>query len=50
MHDGDDADEDKPDPAQMYGVLVHVRSLLKFLNAHVVSTTTIACASAIRLL
>ncbi|ETW82603.1 hypothetical protein HETIRDRAFT_57794 [Heterobasidion irregulare TC 32-1] len=43
VHDGDDADEDKSDPSQMYGVLVHVRSLLKFLNAHVVSTTTIAC-------
>ena len=40
----EDADE-RPDPAQMFSVLVHVRSFLKFLNAHVVSTTTIACTS-----
>ncbi|KAA1467264.1 cell cycle checkpoint [Dentipellis sp. KUC8613] len=36
-------DAEKPDPKQMFSVLVHVRSFLKFLNAHVVSTTTIAC-------
>lgn len=29
----------------MHGVLVSHKSLLKFLNSHVVSTTTIACAS-----
>ncbi|PCH42690.1 cell cycle checkpoint [Wolfiporia cocos MD-104 SS10] len=30
-------------PKQMYGVLVSLGSLQKFLNCHVVSTTTIAC-------
>ncbi|TFY83330.1 hypothetical protein EWM64_g682 [Hericium alpestre] len=41
--DGEQNDIDKRDPKQMFSVLVHVRSFLKFLNAHVVSTTTIAC-------
>ena len=36
---------DDKDPTEMHGVLVSHRSLLKFLNSHVVSTTTIACAS-----
>ncbi|KAH7912827.1 cell cycle checkpoint [Hygrophoropsis aurantiaca] len=34
---------DKPDPDKMFSVLVSIRSFLKFLNSHVVSTTTIAC-------
>ncbi|KAI0926322.1 hypothetical protein AcW1_008532 [Taiwanofungus camphoratus] len=36
-------ESDVRDPAHMYGVLVSLRSLLKFLSSHVVSTTTIAC-------
>lgn len=39
-------DEDPPDPDKMFTVLVSIRSFLKFLNSHVVSTTTIACAFA----
>lgn len=38
-------DEAETDPTKLFGVLVHVRSFLKFLNSHVVSTTTIACTS-----
>ncbi|KAH7928104.1 cell cycle checkpoint [Leucogyrophana mollusca] len=34
---------EKPDPEKMFSVLVSIRSFLKFLNSHVVSTTTIAC-------
>ncbi|KAI6099726.1 checkpoint protein Hus1/Mec3 [Pisolithus sp. B1] len=34
---------EKPDPETVFSVLVSVRSFLKFLNSHVVSTTTIAC-------
>ncbi|KAI0730107.1 cell cycle checkpoint [Fomitopsis betulina] len=38
------ADEDDArDPTVLYGVLVNMKSLQKFLNSHVVSTTTIAC-------
>lgn len=41
------ADEDDArDPTVLYGVLVNMKSLQKFLNSHVVSTTTIACESA----
>ncbi|KAI9069683.1 cell cycle checkpoint [Trametes sanguinea] len=36
-------DSDAKDPNQMRGVLVSHKCLLKFLNSHVVSTTTIAC-------
>lgn len=32
----------------MCGVLVSVKSFQKFLNSHVISTTTIACKSTIR--
>jgi len=32
-----------PDPNQMFTVLISTRCFLKFLNSHVVSTTTIAC-------
>jgi len=41
----DDADNshEKPDPDHLFTVLVSIRSFLKFLNSHVVSTTTIAC-------
>ena len=35
---------ERPDPKQLFSVLVHTRSFLKFLNAHAVSKTTIACA------
>lgn len=38
-----DAERERPDPTQLFSVLVHARSLLKFLNAHAVSKTTIAC-------
>lgn len=42
---GDAEDEEvENNPAQMFGVLVSVRNILKFLSSHVVSTTTIACA------
>ena len=34
---------ERPDPTQLFSVLVHTRSFLKFLNAHAVSKTTIAC-------
>jgi HUS1 checkpoint protein len=43
---GDDDDEEereRPDPNKLFSVLVHTRSFLKFLNAHTVSKTTIAC-------
>jgi HUS1 checkpoint protein len=33
----------EPDPEKLFTVLVSTRSFLKFLNSHVVSTTTIAC-------
>jgi len=42
----DNSDPDpteNPDPETMFSVLVSVRSFLKFLNSHVVSTTTVAC-------
>ena len=42
--DDDDDANDKPDPDQLFTVIVSIRSFLKFLNSHVVSTTTIACA------
>ncbi|KAL0945319.1 hypothetical protein HGRIS_000821 [Hohenbuehelia grisea] len=35
--------DEPPDPEKMFTVLVSIRSFLKFLNSHVVSTTTIAC-------
>ncbi|KAJ7651305.1 checkpoint protein Hus1/Mec3 [Roridomyces roridus] len=39
-----DADEDAArDPDQLFSVLVSTKSFFKFLNSHVVSTTTIAC-------
>jgi len=37
---------ERPDPKQLFSVLVHTRSFLKFLNAHAVSKTTIACTKA----
>jgi len=33
----------KPDPDHLFAVVISIRSFLKFLNSHVVSTTTIAC-------
>ncbi|VDB90867.1 unnamed protein product [Peniophora sp. CBMAI 1063] len=38
-----EAPAENPDPERMFGVLLRTRSLLQFLSAHVVSTTTIAC-------
>ena len=38
-----DGERERPDPTQLFSVLVHARSLIKFLNAHAVSKTTIAC-------
>ncbi|KAG6901958.1 hypothetical protein C0995_006187 [Termitomyces sp. Mi166 len=35
--------EEARDPNELFSVLVSIRSFLKFLNSHVVSTTTIAC-------
>ncbi|KAI0259104.1 cell cycle checkpoint [Gloeopeniophorella convolvens] len=43
MYDDNGEDHEKPDPQQLFSVLVHTRSFLKFLNAHTVSKTTIAC-------
>ncbi|KIJ62874.1 hypothetical protein HYDPIDRAFT_30017 [Hydnomerulius pinastri MD-312] len=34
---------EKPDPEKMFSVHLSIRSFLKFLNSHVVSTTTMAC-------
>ncbi|KAF7299031.1 Checkpoint protein [Mycena indigotica] len=36
-------DPETNDPDQLFSVLVSTRSFFKFLNSHVVSTTTIAC-------
>ncbi|KAF8263888.1 cell cycle checkpoint [Lactarius quietus] len=36
-------ERERPDPTKLFSVLVRARSLLKFLNAHAVSKTTIAC-------
>ncbi|KAJ3986570.1 checkpoint protein Hus1/Mec3 [Lentinula detonsa] len=38
-----DSANESPDPEQLFSVLVSVKSFLKFLSSHVVSTTTIAC-------
>ncbi|KAJ7282818.1 checkpoint protein Hus1/Mec3 [Mycena rebaudengoi] len=38
-----DPEPDPRDPEELFTVLVSTRSFLKFLNSHVVSTTTIAC-------
>ena len=40
-YEGDEGDEVGPE--QYHSLLVSVRSLTRFLNAHLVSTTTIAC-------
>lgn len=34
---------ENPDPDKLFSVHVSIRSFIKFLNSHVVSTTTIAC-------
>ena len=36
--------EHERDPDKLFTVIVSIKSFLKFLNSHVVSTTTIACA------
>jgi HUS1 checkpoint protein len=41
--DGDEQEHERADPNKLFSVLVHTRSFLKFLNAHTVSKTTIAC-------
>ena len=38
-----DPNEEPRDPDKLYTVLISTKSFLKFLNSHVVSTTTIAC-------
>ncbi|KZT06077.1 cell cycle checkpoint [Laetiporus sulphureus 93-53] len=38
-----DDDAERRDPTRMYGVVVSLKSLSKFLGSHIVSTTTIAC-------
>lgn len=38
-----DGDVAKPDPDHLFGVLVSIKSFIKFLNSHVLSSTTIAC-------
>jgi HUS1 checkpoint protein len=46
INDEDEAEgRERPDPQQLFSVLVHTRSFLKFLNAHAVSKTTIACTN-----
>ena len=41
----DEQERERPDPNKLFSVLVHTRSFLKFLNAHTVSKTTIACTN-----
>ena len=41
--DEENPETEPPDPTHMFTVLISTRSFLKFLNSHVVSTTTIAC-------
>jgi hypothetical protein len=41
--DDEEQGHERADSKQLSSVLVHTRSLLKFLNAHAVSKTTIAC-------
>ncbi|CAA7265748.1 unnamed protein product [Cyclocybe aegerita] len=41
-NEGDGADDEIADPDKLFTVLISTRSFLKFLNSHVVSTTTIA--------
>lgn len=36
-------ERERHDPNNLFSVLIHTRSFLKFLNAHTVSKTTIAC-------
>lgn len=36
--------DDNKDLAEMYGILVSHKCLTKFLNCHVISSTTIACS------
>jgi hypothetical protein len=44
----EDGERERPDPPYLFSVLVvHTRSLLKFLNAHAVSKTTIACKQSV---
>ncbi|PPQ69301.1 hypothetical protein CVT26_001619 [Gymnopilus dilepis] len=38
----EDPEEERPDPDKIFTVLISTKSFLKFLNSHVVSTTTIA--------
>ena len=37
--------EEERDPDQIYEVCLSLKGFVKFLHSHVVSTTTIACAS-----
>ncbi len=37
------SEDDEETRQKMHSVLISVRSLVKFLSAHVISTTTIAC-------
>lgn len=39
-----ETDDPPPDPEDLFSVLVSVKSFIKFLSSHVISTTTIACA------
>lgn len=41
-HDGDANMREEPDPGHFFTVLVSIKSFLKFLNSHIVSSTTIA--------
>jgi len=38
-------EEGEKDPDKLFSVIISIKSFLKFLNSHVVSTTTIACES-----
>ena len=38
-----DGDDEKPGPDHLFGVLISIKSFVKFLNSHVLSSTTIAC-------
>lgn len=43
--DADGEINEKPDPDHLFGVLISIKSFTKFLNSHVLSSTTIACES-----
>lgn len=43
LEEGDEDEREEKDLQKMHGVVISHKSLLRFLNSHVISTTTIAC-------